>query len=66
MLCSVHDGRKGKESNKHHQQRWMRLQIVFRGREFLLVSALSNTTSSSGTWLVDNGACCRPNAHLQT
>jgi hypothetical protein len=27
-------------------------------REFLLVSTLSGTLSSSGTWLVDNGATC--------
>ena len=34
MLHSVHNERKGKGSNKHHQQRWMRLQIGLRGSSY--------------------------------
>jgi hypothetical protein len=34
VLHNVHHGRKGKGSNKHHQQRWMRLQTSFKGSSY--------------------------------
>jgi hypothetical protein len=46
MLHNVHSGRKGKGSNRHHQQKWMRKQ----GRGSNMSLCFTVSTMKKGKW----------------